>query len=150
MGPHKLYNHGVIDSGRCKVLIEKNYHPSGISGIDEKPGSSVRDTQPNHNRPPAGETNNPRPSQPSNEFIDRCLKDEEFTDKLKPEHIKLSSAMAMSAAAVSPFLGKNEDVERQFTHFFSVFGIEMATDMVYNMVGERGNSMKDIFGQVRL
>ena len=107
------------------------------------------DTQPNHNRLPAGETNN---AGPSNKFIDRCLKDEEFTGKLEPEHIKLSSAMAMSAAAVSPYLGKNEDVERQFTHFFSVFGIEMATDMVHNMVREKcGDSWKDqIFWTVRL
>ena len=114
--------------------------------IDKEPGSSVRDTQPNRNQPPTG------PSQPSNEFINRCLEDKYFTDKLKPKHIKLSSAMAMSAAAVSPYLGKNEDVERQFTHFFSVFGIEMATDMVHNMVNEElGDSWKkQIFWTVRL
>ena len=84
------------------------------------------------------------------DFITSCLRDNDFADKLKPKEIKLSSAMAMSAAAVSQHLGKNEDAERQFTHCFTVFGIEMATDIVYNMTGEGGNSRKDILGQVRL
>ena len=101
--------------------------------IDKQPEN------PNHNRPTTDDG-----------FITSCLKDNDFADKLKPEEIKLSSAMAMSAAAVSQHLGKNEDFERQFTHFFTAFGIEMATDIVYNMAGERGNSMKDIVGQVRL
>ena len=86
----------------------------------------------------------------NDDFITSCLTDKDFADRLKPEDIKLSSAMAMSAAAVSPHLGKHKDAERRYTHFFTVFGIEMATKIVYNMTGERGNSRKDIFGQVRL
>ena len=86
----------------------------------------------------------------NDDFITSCLTDKDFEDKLKPEDIKLSSAMAMSAAAVSPHLGKHEDAERRYAHFFTVFDIEIATKIVYNMTGERGNSRQDIFGQVRL
>ena len=60
-----------------------------------------------------------------------------FGNKLEPSDIKLSSAMAMSAAAVSPYLGKHEESERQFTHILTVCGIEMAANMVYDMEGER-------------
>ena len=60
-----------------------------------------------------------------------------FGNKLTPGDIKLSSAMAMSAAAVSPYLGKYEERERQFKHILTVCGIEMAADIVYDMEGER-------------
>ena len=112
--------------------------------IDRQPGEI------DDNRPTTSEAEAAGPSHPSDEFITSCLKGGNFAGKLKPKEIKLSSAMAMSAAAVSPYLGKNEDVERQFTHFFSVFGVEMATDIVYNMTGERGNSDDDKAGKVRL
>jgi hypothetical protein len=46
--------------------------------------------------------------------------DHDFGNKLKPSDIKLSSAMAMSAAAVSPYLRKNEESERQLTHILTV------------------------------
>lgn len=108
------------------------------------------DTEPKGNAQEGGTSQQqrakPEPSQPSDRFIKSCLTDDRFVKKLKPKHIKLSSAMAMSAAAVSPYLGKNEDAERQFTHFFTVFGIEMATDMVHNMTDENlGESFKDQF-----
>jgi hypothetical protein len=61
----------------------------------------------------------------------------DFGNKLKPSDIKLSSAMAMSAAAVSPYLGKNEESERQLTHILTVCGIEMAANIVYDMDSER-------------
>ncbi len=60
-----------------------------------------------------------------------------FGNKLTPSDIKLSSAMAMSAAALSPYLGKYEEHERQLTHIFTVCGAEMAADIVYDMKGER-------------
>jgi hypothetical protein len=66
---------------------------------------------------------------------------------LKPSDIKLSSAMAMSAAAVSPYAGKNENMERLCTHFFTMFGIEMGANIVYDMTGERKN---DCCGQVTI
>ena len=66
-----------------------------------------------------------------------CLTSEEFQKNFKPGDIKLSSAMAMSAAAMSPYLGKYEDEERQATHILTVLGMEMAASTVYNMKGER-------------
>jgi hypothetical protein len=45
--------------------------------------------------------------------------------------------MAMSAAAVSPYLGKNEETERKLTHILTVCGIEMAANIVYDMDSER-------------
>ena len=70
-----------------------------------------------------------------------------FGNKLEPSDIKLSSAMAMSAAAVSPYAGKNENMERLCTHFFTMFGIEMGANIVYDMTGERKN---DCCGQVTI
>jgi hypothetical protein len=70
----------------------------------------------------------------------------DFGNKLKPSDIKLSSAMAMSAAAVSPYLGKNEESERQLTHILTVCGIEMAANIVYDMESERN---EHCCGQVR-
>ena len=61
----------------------------------------------------------------------------DFHNKLTPRDIKLSSAMAMSAAAVSPYLGKNEASEQQFTHILTVCGMEMAANIVYDMTGEQ-------------
>ena len=81
-------------------------------------------------------------------FIKRCLNDDNFINKLKPNDITIASAMAMSAAAMSPYLGKNKEIERQFSHFLTVFGIEMAAQIVYEMTRERGNTLKDKLGQV--
>ncbi len=71
---------------------------------------------------------------------------DDFGSKLTPGDIKLSSAMAMSAAAVSPYLGKHEESERQFTHILTVCGIEMAANIVYDITGERNEHW---CGQVR-
>ena len=67
-----------------------------------------------------------------------------FGNKLEPSDIKLSSAMAMSAAAVSPHLGKYEKRERQLTHILNVCGIEMAAEIVYDMTGERSKKCKAV------
>jgi hypothetical protein len=70
----------------------------------------------------------------------------DFENKLTPSDIKLSSAMAMSAAAVSPYLGKNEESEQQLTHILTICGIEMGANIVYDMTGERSEHW---FAQVR-
>ena len=54
--------------------------------------------------------------------------------------------MAMSAAAMSPYLGKYEDEERQATHILTVLGMEMAANTVYDLEGENGEKW---YGQVR-
>ena len=71
------------------------------------------------------------------EFRDKCLNGEYFKNQLKPSDVKLSSAMAMSAAAVSPNLGKRKAEEQRFTHILTLLGMEMAAHLVYNMTGER-------------
>ena len=73
--------------------------------------------------------------------------DVDFRNKLKPSDIKLSSAMAMSAAAVSPYLGKHEETERQLTHILTLCGVEMAASIAYDMEGERKEHW---FGVVRI
>ena len=71
-------------------------------------------------------------------FRESCLTSEEFEGRLEPGDIKLSSAMAMSAAAMSPYLGKYEDKERRAMHILTVLGMEMAASTVYDMKVERG------------
>jgi hypothetical protein len=70
-------------------------------------------------------------------FRKQCLSDNIFAEKLTPMDIKLSSAMAVSAAAVSPYLGAHRNWERYFTHIFSVLGLEMAAFIVYDMNSEK-------------
>ena len=60
-----------------------------------------------------------------------------FNEKLSPSDIKLSSAMAMSTAAVSPYFGRHKELERQATHILTLFGFEMGANVVYDMAGER-------------
>ena len=116
--------------------------------IDEQP--TARSVRTNNDQTNDGASAIRRPSQDdvavnienddtqfTDTFIERCLSSDHFNGKLKPSDIKLSSAMAMSAAAVSPYLGKNEEIERQFTHILTVCGIEMAANTVYDMDSER-------------
>ncbi|XP_028408495.1 uncharacterized protein LOC114531051, partial [Dendronephthya gigantea] len=71
-------------------------------------------------------------------FRTSCLNGKDFKRKLKPSDIKLiSSAMAMSAAALSPYLGKHEAEEQNFTHILTLLGMEMAANLVYDMGNER-------------
>ena len=79
----------------------------------------------------------PQTSNGLNQFRANCLKGDDFENKLKPSDIKLSSAMAMSAAALSPYLGRYEMEEQKFTHMLSLLGMEMAANLVSNMAGER-------------
>ena len=67
------------------------------------------------------------------QFREDCLKGEHFKGKLEPSDIKLSSAMAMSAAAISPHIGKYENEEEKITHFLTICGLEMAGNLVSDM-----------------
>ena len=60
-----------------------------------------------------------------------------FTGKLEPRDIKLSAAMAMSAAAVSPRKGAYEQTEQSSTHILTILGLEMGASMVYDLAYER-------------
>ena len=45
--------------------------------------------------------------------------------------------MALSAAALSPYLGKHETEEQKFTHILTLLGMEMGANHVYDMSSER-------------
>ena len=60
-----------------------------------------------------------------------------FAGKLKPTNIKLSAAMAMSAAAVSPQMGAYEQTQQSITHILTILGLEMGASMVYDLAYER-------------
>ena len=98
--------------------------PEGISVIDKQP---VIVHQPSS----AGQGEN---------LNESCLASHQFNDKLSPNDIKLSSAMAMSAAVVSPYFGRHAELERQATHILTLLGFEMGANVVYNMKGERNES----------
>ncbi|XP_028408530.1 uncharacterized protein LOC114531087 isoform X1 [Dendronephthya gigantea] len=108
----------------------------GISVIDQQPRTGqVRRSCPSAY---SAVTNHP-PQRHQNleEFRESCLNGEYFKGKMKPSDVKLSSAMAMSAAAVSPNLGKHKAEENRFTHILTLLNMEMAAHLVYNMTGER-------------
>ena len=119
---------------------------TGISAIVEQPTSSAGEQTSNNSpstivqivRDDEPSTSTAITHQPTGDkFREGCLKDACFEGRLEPGDIKLSSAMAMSAAAVSPYLGKYEDEERQATHILTVLGMNMAANTVYNLKGER-------------
>ncbi|XP_028408585.1 uncharacterized protein LOC114531134 [Dendronephthya gigantea] len=101
-------------------------------------GISVIDQQPQFSQSQTSVTNQPPQClRDLEKFRENCLNSENFKGKLKPRHVKLSSAMAMSAAAVSPSLGKHEEAEHRFTHILTLLGMEMAAHLIYNMTGEK-------------
>ena len=106
--------------------------------IDQQPQTSQRRSDPSAY---SAVTNQPPQClQELDEFRENCLSGKDFKDKLKPSDVKLSSAMAMSAAAVSPNLGKHKAEEHRFTHILTLLGMEMAAHLLYNMAGERESS----------
>ena len=76
------------------------------------------------------------------EFRENCFKGQNFEGKLKPSDIKLSSAMAMSAAAISPHIGKYESEEEKVTHFLTICGLEMAGNLVSHMREKKCNKVR--------
>ena len=116
---------------------------TGISAIVEQPTFSTGEQTSSNSPSTTVQIDEPSTStaithQPTGDkFREACLKDACFEGRLEPGDIKLSSAMAMSAAAVSPYLGKYEDEERQATHILTVLGMNMAANTVYDLKGER-------------
>ena len=86
-----------------------------------------------------------QPSSAGRAGNDTQINTNKFKEKLSPSDIKLSSAMAMSAAAVSPYFGRHKELERQTTHILTLLGFEMGANVVYDMKGER----KENCGSVR-
>lgn len=60
-------------------------------------------------------------NQPSQKFLDElresCLNGKVFKEKLAPSDINVSSEMAMSAVAVSPYIGKHKAEEGSYLIF---------------------------------
>ena len=74
------------------------------------------------------------------ERIDCPPQCEEFSGKLKPMDIKLSDAMATSAAAVSPYMGAYEQSTEPFKHLQTILGLGMGESMVSDMTFEKRES----------
>ena len=120
--------------------------PKQFEVIDYQPETTCSTSPPK--RPRTGDGNpghaeegpgaNEQQGSPLNERIHVLPKNPRFGDSsLDPQDIKLSSAMAMSAAAMSPHLGAFEQAEQSVTHIFSILGLEMAARIVYNIFDER-------------
>ncbi|KAL9981897.1 hypothetical protein ACROYT_G010660 [Oculina patagonica] len=64
------------------------------------------------------------------ERIDRDPDKEQFKGKLEPEDIKLSDAMATSAAALSTHMGKYDRSVKGLTRLHTILGLEMGATMI--------------------
>ena len=98
--------------------------------VEEHPEAHEQQESPQNEGIPVGERNvgGTADDAPDSRFGDTSL---------GPKDIKLSSAMAMSAAALSPHLGAFVQAEQSVTHVLTILGLEMAARIVYNIAGER-------------
>lgn len=64
------------------------------------------------------------------ERFDRDQRKEQFEGRLKPEDVKLSDAMATSAAALSSHMGKYEHSIEGLTRLHTLLGFEMGATMI--------------------
>ena len=69
-----------------------------------------------------------------------------FEDKLEPADIKLSDAMATSAAAVSEHMGKYDLSVHGLSRFHTLFGLEMGASIITDIKAVR---MESVFCKVR-
>ena len=60
-----------------------------------------------------------------------------FSGKMEPKDIKLSQAMAISAAAVSTHMGAYEQKGENYTHILTILGLEMGASMVGDIASKR-------------
>ncbi|XP_078355309.1 uncharacterized protein LOC144639920 [Oculina patagonica] len=64
------------------------------------------------------------------ERIDRDPSKEQFKGKLEPEDVKLSDAMATSAAALSTHMGQYDRSVKELTRLHTILGLEMGATMI--------------------
>ena len=64
------------------------------------------------------------------ERLDRRPQEKQFEGKLKPKDVKLSNAMATSAAAISMHMGKYDTSVEGLTRFHTLLGLEMGARMI--------------------
>ena len=64
------------------------------------------------------------------ERLDRKPQEEQFAGKLGPEDVKLSAAMATSAAAISTHMGKYDHSIQGLTRLHTLLGLEMGATMI--------------------
>ena len=64
------------------------------------------------------------------ERMDRDPNKEQFEGRLEPEDVKLSDAMATSAAALSTHMGKYDQTAEGLTRLHTILGLEMGATMI--------------------
>ena len=75
------------------------------------------------------------------ERLDRRPQEEQFEKKLEPEDVKLSAAMATSAAAISTHMGKYDRSLQGLTRFHTLLGLEMGATMISDIQAVQNESM---------
>lgn len=75
------------------------------------------------------------------ERFDRDPKKKQFEGQLEPANIKLSDAMATSAAALSQHMGKYDNSVEGLTRFHTLLGLEMGATMISDYKSVRNESV---------
>ena len=76
------------------------------------------------------------------ERLDRRSKEPQFEGKLKPEDVKLSNAMATSAAAISSHMGKYDTSIQGLTRLHTLLGLEMGAAMISDIQSVKKESVQ--------
>ena len=75
------------------------------------------------------------------ERLDRRPEEKQFKEKLEPEDVKLSAAMATSGAAISTHMGKYDRSPQGLTRFYTLLGLEMGATMISDIQAVQNESM---------
>ena len=76
------------------------------------------------------------------ERLDRRPKEKlQFEGKLEPEDVKLSNAMATSAAAISRHMGKYDTSIQGLTRLHTLLGLEMGATMISDIQSVKKESV---------
>ena len=75
------------------------------------------------------------------ERLDRKPQEGQFEGKLEPEDVKLSAAMATSAAAISTHMGKYDHSIQGLTHLHTLLGLEMGATMISDIQAVKKETM---------
>ena len=75
------------------------------------------------------------------ERLDRDPQKQQFEGKLGPADVKLSDAMATSAAALSQHMGKYDQSVEGLTRFHTLLGLEMGATMISDYKSVRSESI---------
>ncbi|XP_068684619.1 uncharacterized protein [Montipora foliosa] len=124
--PGQLANEGLVPKRALTVADLKGTQPEYISNITVNRWKRDETSEKNYDLLTVSPT--------SIERVDSTAKENNFKGMLEPEDIKLSDAMATSAAALSTYMGKYE-VGR--SRFHTLFGLNMGTRMISDIQSVR-------------